>query len=227
MRNDSRMAQDIREKLEQQMNQTPQAFHLARPLRGSNTAENYCGGLGVFFRMVPRGRTYGARLTSPPLLGTQAERLELEPGDTVVSLDDYVFQQPIDLSLHVNKTEMVFENIRTGRLVTCHADVGTWIVPDYRASNLEACYLLVTDGERLGARITRPPRKGTPLDTIGLELGDMIIELDGDPIRSHRDVVSHFGTTTLKFVNVRTGEIKSATVLLKNDRDGQVLTPDE
>ena len=146
---------DIRSKLQSQLRQTPQAFHLPQPLAGTDTREFYAGNLGIFFQMVPHGQTFAARLTRDPLAETPGERLRFEPGDAVVELDDCVLREPIDVQLHRLQTTVRFVNVRTGNLQTAQADLGPWIVPDFKAGNLEVCYVLHPYGGASGVRLTR------------------------------------------------------------------------
>jgi membrane-associated protease RseP (regulator of RpoE activity) len=61
---------------------------------------------------VPPG--YGARLSRYPVPNSPAARLQLEPGDMIVSLDYQPINNPNDVLAHTNWTNMSFINIRTG-----------------------------------------------------------------------------------------------------------------
>jgi hypothetical protein len=44
----------------------------------------------------------------------------------------------------------------------------------------------------------------------------MIVLLDGQPIRSHEDVLAHQGKTPTVFVNIRSGQAQSVVLQLPN-----------
>ena len=48
------------------------------------------------------------------------------------------------------------------------------------------------------------------MPNIGIYFGDMIIRLDGQPIRKPEDVLVHIDQTTVEFINIRTGKTVSA-----------------
>jgi hypothetical protein len=73
------------------------------------------------------------------------------------------------------------------------------------------------DNGTFGVRLTRDAVAGSPAHRIQLstgpsylEQGDIIFEMDGQRFRSPDDVRNHRGRTTMKFVNIRTGETMSA-----------------
>jgi hypothetical protein len=61
-----------------------------------------------------------------------------------------------------------------------------------------------------GARLTRNAAPGTPAGQLSLEQGDMIVSMDNLPFTSPNDVDSHYGDTSMIFVNVRTGQPQAA-----------------
>ncbi len=79
------------------------------------------------------------------------------------------------------------------------------------AANLGISFQVVPIGDRLGARLTRPPAPGSPAAAIRLEPGDLIYEIDGLPIRHFVDVLNHNSRTVVSFVNVRTSRPEART----------------
>ena len=66
-----------------------------------------------------------------------------------------------------------------------------------------------------GARLSRYPVAGSPCAYLQLEPGDMIVSLDNLPFYGPNDILSHYGPTSMIFVNVRTGQPQPAFVLLQ------------
>jgi PDZ domain len=194
--------------------QTPQAFSLGVASGGSPAGEHLAGNVGVYYEMKPYQSAVGARLTRPSVPGSPAASIGLEPGDMIISLDDIPLREPIDFQLHYARTSLVFINIRTGQPQTAELDLGPSTVIDHYAANLGIYYVLYPYGGSMGARLTRYPVAGTACAGLRLEPGDMIVSLDGLPIRTHADVANHFEQTTLQFINVRTGEPSAAEVNL-------------
>ena len=64
-------------------------------------------------------------------------------------------------------------------------------------------------------RVSRPPVPGSPAEQLGLKPGDVIIALDGVPFRTPADVVNHTQQTTIDFIDVRTGQRRSAVFTLR------------
>jgi len=76
----------------------------------------FAGNLGIYYAKVPYGDgTFGARLTRPPVPGSPAAQLQLEPGDTIFMLDGVRFREPSDVLNHVEETSVVFINVRTNQ----------------------------------------------------------------------------------------------------------------
>jgi type II secretory pathway component PulC len=69
-------------------------------------------------------------------------------------------------------------------------------------------------GGTLGARLSRTATGNAPAAAIGLERGDMIIRLDGQPITKPEDVLAHIDHTSVEFVNIRTGKTETRNVQL-------------
>ena len=132
----------------------------------------------------------------------------------IVSLDDLPFREPIDLQFHYGQTRMTFVNVRTGQPQSAVIELGPRHLVDDYAAGLGICYILYRHGGNFGARLTRYPVAGTACAGLQLKPGDMIVSLDGQPIRGHADVRNHVGGTTLEFIDVRTGQTRSATVTL-------------
>jgi hypothetical protein len=83
------------------------------------------------------------------------------------------------------------------------------------AANLGVHYQLIPyRGDTFGARLSSTAFGNTPGAAMQLERGDMIVRLDGQPIRRPEDVLAHVAQTTVEFVNIRTGRIESRIVQL-------------
>jgi hypothetical protein len=197
-----------------QPGQTPQAFSLGVAVGAALSGEHFAGNLGVYYDLRPYESALGARLTRPSVPGSPAASIGLEPGDMIVSLDDLPFREPIDLQLHYDRTKLVFINVRTGQPQAAELDLGPRNFVDYHAANLGIYYVLYPYGASMGARLTRYPVAGTACAGLRLEPGDMIVALDGQPIRTHADVTNHVDRTTLQFIDVRTGKPRSVEVNL-------------
>lgn len=83
------------------------------------------------------------------------------------------------------------------------------------ASNLGIHYTKVTyqDGT-FGARVSQAPHPGTPAAVMGLEVGDIVLELDGERFRSERNVLEHRYKTTVKLINVRDQQVYISEVMI-------------
>jgi hypothetical protein len=211
----------LRASLESQRDQSPQAFALGDPLRGPAHREYFAPNIGIQFRMVDVGGATGARLTRNPALGSGAAQLRLEPGDTIYNLDGLPIREAVDVMNHHGRTDVSFINVRTGR-----PQAGVMLLPPYTpppqdmpqenyAANLGIHYQLIPlRGDSFGVRLSRTALGNTPGAAMRLERGDMIVRLDGQPIRSPDDVLSHFDQTSVEFVNIRTGRIETRIVQL-------------
>ncbi len=83
------------------------------------------------------------------------------------------------------------------------------------ARNLGFSYESVPYGDgTFGVRLTSPPAPGSPAAGLGLEPGDVVFALDGQRFRSPADVLGHRDRTTIDFTDVRSGQARSAVVLL-------------
>jgi hypothetical protein len=47
-----------------------------------------------------------------------------------------------------------------------------------------------------------------------LERGDMIVRLDGQPIKKPEDVLAHVDQTSVEFINIRTGKLETRVIQL-------------
>ena len=207
--------------------QTPQAFALGLPAGPSPAGEHLAGNLGVYYELKAFQGAFGARLTRPAVPGSPAATIGLEPGDMIVTLDDVPLREPTDLQLHYARTKLVFINIRTGQPQTAELDLGQRTLIDSYAANLGICYVLYPYHGGVGARLTRYPVAGTACAGLRLEPGDMIITLDGQPVRTHADVANHLAQTTLEFIDVRTGQTRSAQVTLPSQAAPAAGAPPE
>jgi S1-C subfamily serine protease len=83
------------------------------------------------------------------------------------------------------------------------------------AANLGTHYQLIPLGNgRYGARLSRTARTNTPAGVLRLERGDMITRLDGEPIRSENDLVRHYSSTGVDFIDIRTGQARTGNLQL-------------
>ncbi len=183
--------------------------------------EYYAPNIGIHFRLVPVGGASGAQLTRYPTPRSGAAQLLLEPGDTIYNLDALPIRQAVDVMNHHGRTDVSLINVRTGRPQT-----GVMILPGYTplppdvppelyAGNLGIHYQLIPNADGvLGARLTRTAFGNTPAAMLHLELGDMIVRLDGEPIRRPEDVLAHFDQTKVDLIDIRTGRPNTAFVQL-------------
>jgi hypothetical protein len=127
----------------------------------------------------------------------------------------------VDVMNHHGRTTVVFVNIRTHRPQTGTMSLPPYtplpesIPPEQYAENLGMHYQLVADGDGIGARLSRSATPGTPVGALRLERGDMIVRLDGRPVRTPADVLAHYGRTTVEFVDIRTGALRTEVVQLR------------
>jgi hypothetical protein len=86
---------------------------------------------------------------------------------------------------------------------------------EFFAVNLGITYVPVPlSGGTYGARLIRDPEPGSPAAKGGLERGDIIIELDGSPIRGPNDVLNHVDQTTVRVIDVNTNTPQETTVFI-------------
>lgn len=78
---------------------------------------------------------------------------------------------------------------------------------EHYAPNLGIYYRLEPYGSAYGARIARPPAPATPAGLLRLETGDLIVALDDLPIYGPADVLNHYAQTSVRFVNIRDGQL--------------------
>ncbi|WP_158633758.1 PDZ domain-containing protein [Tautonia sociabilis] len=86
----------------------------AAPYSPIAPGELFASNLGIYYRLEPYGSSQGARLTRPPLPGSAAAQILLEPGDLIIALDSQPIFGPNDVLNHVAQTSVQFINIRTG-----------------------------------------------------------------------------------------------------------------
>lgn len=86
------------------------------PQAAPGVGPSYSPSLGIFYRLEPYGRAYGARLTQPPRPDSPLAQpqIQLEAGDLIVGLDGVAITGPHGLEAHVGQTQVTFVNIRTG-----------------------------------------------------------------------------------------------------------------
>ena len=86
---------------------------------------------------------------------------------------------------------------------------------DYYSSKLGIYYQFpYYQGNIHGVRLTRYPVPQSPASLLQLEPGDMIISMDGLPFYTPNDVDSHYGQTSMIFINIRTNMPQSGNVYL-------------
>ena len=92
-----------------------------------------------------------------------------------------------------------------------HAAAGSPVSIDTKnathfAPNLGIQYEVVLfEKQHWGLKLTQNPAEGTPAATIGLEIGDIVLQLDGQYIDAESDVLNHVDDTSVLIVNVRDG----------------------
>jgi len=93
--------------------------NLAPSAASAQADDLFAGNLGIYYARVPyENGTFGARLTRPPVPGSPAAQLQLEPGDTIFMLDGLRFREPSDVLNHVDQTTVAFINVRTNQSQT-------------------------------------------------------------------------------------------------------------
>jgi hypothetical protein len=207
--------------LQSQRDQVPQAFALGDPQRANAQREFFAPNIGIRFRLVPVGSAAGARLTQDPVPGSGAAALRLEPGDIIYNLDGLPIRDAVDVMNHHGRTDVSFINVRTGgaqadvMMLPAYTPLPPDVPQEIYAANLGMHYQLMPyEGDTFGARLSRTATGNTPAAVIQLELGDMIIRLDGQPIKKAEDVLAHIDQTTVDFINIRTGKVETRAVQL-------------
>ena len=105
-----------RESLERQLDQIPQAFTLGEPLRKQAQSEHFAPNIGIYFKLVPRGRCCrctvrpGPRSPArvPPSSGSSRETRS-------ISSDSLPIRMAVDVMNHHARTDVAFINVRTNR----------------------------------------------------------------------------------------------------------------
>ena len=86
---------------------------------------------------------------------------------------------------------------------------------DLFANNLGIYYEKVAyDDGTFGAKLTRAPEANSPAAQIGLEVGDVVFMMDDQRFRTPQDVLSHVNNTSVTLIDVRTGQVEQAVVVL-------------
>jgi hypothetical protein len=70
------------------------------------------------------------------------------------------------------------------------------------------------ESQVLGAKLTAAPDPNSPAAGLGLEPGDIILSLDGQPFDGPKDVHAHVNRTEVLLIDVRTDQAKTAWVNL-------------
>jgi hypothetical protein len=87
--------------------------------------------------------------------------------------------------------------------------------PPRFASNLGIYYDPVKlGGKTYGLRVVKDPLPGTPAARLQLGVGDMILKLNGKPIRSSNDVLNRSKQTTVEYFDMTRNERRKVKVIL-------------
>lgn len=118
------------------------------------------------------------RIVAP---GTTAERIGLQPGDLIVSIDNRLIRNQQDFNTALR---------RSGGFIT----LAVRKAPDGTPVRLQAELInnplgVWCEASTEGARITHVPI-GSPAETVGLERGDIIIKVDNQRVRTNRDLTA-------------------------------------
>jgi hypothetical protein len=206
--------------LQKQEEQVPHAFSLGE--RGPAVATDYfVPNLNAYVSFEPLGQRYGLKLTRPPLSGSPLLPRQLEPGDMIIEMDGLPLRHPVDVLSHVGATPSVFINTRNDQKTPMQLQLpnqvynAEWAPVESLTRGLGIYYRLVPMGQgAYGARLSRQPIANSPVTVLRLEIGDMIVSLDETTIHGPDDVVNHVGKTSLRFINIRTGEAQSGEITL-------------
>lgn len=97
-----------------------------------STAGQYSPRLMIYYRLVPYGNGYGARLTQPPLPGSPLAQpqIALEPGDMITHLDGTPITTANELETHVDQTSVQFVNIRNNQRQVAWATLPSGSAPN-------------------------------------------------------------------------------------------------
>ena len=187
---------------------------------GVSTRGHDSGNLGITYQVVQLGDRLGAKVIRPPVAGSPAAAIGLEPGDLIYEIDGLPIRHFVDVLNHNGKTSLSFVNVRTNRAEMRWVDLPAFnnyppgVPTEQFASNLGLYYQLVAFGSAMGVRLSRYPTANSAFAVLRLEPGDMLIDLDDQPIRNIDDVANHRFGTTFHFVNIRTGLIQAGEVNL-------------
>ncbi|WP_165069411.1 PDZ domain-containing protein [Paludisphaera rhizosphaerae] len=209
---------ELRESLEAQPDQTPQAFAL--PTRGGTGggggggggAELFASNLGISYRLVPYRDHLAASLTRQPVPNSPAASVGFEPGDQIYALDGVAIRSPEDVLGHVNQTVVEFVDVRTGQ-----AKSTTLMLPANRPAPGPSPYVLgVTTIPTPVATTNGSARYGLHVMTVlpggaaqraGIEPGDILISANDRAIQSHGDLAQALtasnGRMRIVLINVR------------------------
>jgi len=136
----------------------------------------------------------------------------------VIGINSAIIGQGIGFAIPVNLARNIMGQLKEKGTVT-----RGWLGVQIQTVTPELAETLGLDGTE-GALIAGVFR-GDPADKAGIEVGDVVVEFDGAPVKSDRDLVSRVGNTmvgkTVKVKVVRDGREKSIDVKLAKRTDGE------
>lgn len=68
----------------------------------------------------------------------------------------------------------------------------------------------------LAARIVSVPAAGSPLKQLGLDVGDVITRLDGNPVNNNAELDRHVYDTLVRFVRAGSNHVEQGTMYVQN-----------
>ena len=68
------------------------------------------------------------------------------------------------------------------------------------------------------ARIVSVPQHGSPLSQLGLEIGDVVTRLDGNPVNNEAELERHVYDTVVRFVKAGSDHVQQATMFVDGNR---------
>jgi hypothetical protein len=176
----------------------------------------------------------GGALSQPRILGTSVIN-QNAPGFGQSIQPPQVFVGPVAGSL-IGQNALAFgESVRpagfsipTNTAANVPLPPEPWVTPDGLAVTIPTervqmlfdpglgiiFELVPYDNGTIGARLTRDPTSDSPAAQIPLKTGDTLFSLNGSRFKSSNEVVGRKGRSTLEFIAARTGESRSASIVV-------------